>query len=415
MQYIINGGKKLEGEITASGSKNASLPIIAGAILSGKTSTLYNVPNIGDTKITLEILELLGCKVVRKNGKIIIDSRYMQKTEIPNELMHKLRSSIILAGALIGRFKKAVFSYPGGCDIGSRPIDLHIKTLQKLGINIEEDAGYIICKCDKVVGADIQLDFPSVGATENIMLASVLAEGETTITNSAMEPEIVDLQNFLNRMGAKITGAGTKLIKIRGVKNLKDVSYNVMPDRIEIGTFLCMTMITGGHTQITGVNNEDLTSIIAKLEEAGAKIETGKNKIEIIAPKKIKAVEIKTHPYPGFPTDMQSVFGAMLTIAKGTSVIVENIFENRFKYLNELKKMGAKVSQEGKVAIIKGTKKLHGVEMNATDLRGGAAMCLAGLGATGESKIKNIEYILRGYENLDKKLHHLGADIKMEK
>jgi len=415
MQYIINGGKKLEGDVIASGSKNASLPIIAGAILSGKTSTLYNVPNIGDTKITLEILELLGCKIVRKNGKIIIDSEYMNKTEIPNELMHKLRSSIILAGALIGRFKKAVFSYPGGCDIGSRPIDLHIKTLEKLGIKIEEDAGYIICKCDKVVGANIQLDFPSVGATENIMLASVLAEGETTITNSAMEPEIVDLQNFLNRMGAKITGAGTNIIKICGVKNLKNVSYNIMPDRIEIGTFLCMTMITGGHTKIIGVNNEDITSIITKLEEAGARIETKKNKIEIIAPKKIKALEIKTYPYPGFPTDMQSVFGAMLTIAKGTSVIVENIFENRFKYLNELKKMGAKVSQEGKVAIIKGTKKLHGVEMNATDLRGGAAMCLAGLGATGESKINNIEYILRGYENLEKKLQQLGADIKIEK
>jgi len=413
MQYIIKGGNKLEGEIMASGSKNASLPIIAACILGGKTTTLYNVPNINDTKITLEILEILGCKVVRKNGKIIIDSSNMKKTEIPNELMHKLRSSIILAGALIGRFKKAVFSYPGGCDIGARPIDLHIKTLQKLGINIDEDAGYIICKCDKVVGADLQLDFPSVGATENIMLAAVLAEGETTISNAAMEPEIIDLQNFLNRMGAKVAGAGTNLIKIQGVKNLKNVSYNIMPDRIEVGTLLCMTMITGGHSKILGVNNEDITSITSKLEEAGAKIVTGKNQIEIIAPKKIKSVEIKTYPYPGFPTDMQSVFGAMLTVAKGTSIIVENIFENRFKYLNELKKLGAKVSQEGKVAIIKGTKKLHGVEMNVTDLRGGAAICTAALAANGESKINNIEYILRGYENLDKKLRALNAQIEL--
>lgn len=414
MQYIIKGGKKLEGEVTASGSKNASLPIIAASILSGKETTLYNVPNIKDTKITLEILKLLGCKVVRKNGKIIIDSCNMNKTEIPNELMHKLRSSIILAGALIGRFKKAVFSYPGGCDIGARPIDLHIKGLQKLGISIEEESGYIICKCDKVIGADLQLDFPSVGATENIMLAATLAEGETIISNAAMEPEIVDLQNFLNRMGAKITGAGTNLIRIQGVKTLKNVSYNVMPDRIEVGTLLCMTMITGGHTKILGVNNYDITSIISKLKDAGAKIELYKNSIEIIAPKKIKAVEIKTHTYPGFPTDMQSVFGAMLTVAKGTSVIVENIFENRFKYLNELKKMGAKISQEGNVAIIKGVKRLHRADTYSTDLRGGAAICTAALVANGESKINNIEYILRGYENLDKKLRNLNADVKLK-
>ena len=413
MQYIIRGGKKLEGEITASGSKNASLPIIAASILNGKITTLYNVPNIRDTKITLEILEYLGCKIVSKNDKIIIDSSNMTKTEIPNELMNKLRSSIILAGALIGRFKKAVFSYPGGCDIGTRPIDLHIKTLRKLGINIEEDAGYIICKCDKVTGTNIQLDFPSVGATENIMLAAVLAEGETTITNSAMEPEIVDLQNFLNRMGARINGAGTNIIKIQGVKNLKNVSYNIMPDRIEVGTLLCMTMITGGHSVINNVNSNDITSVISKLNEAGAKIKTASHKIEIIAPKKIKAIEIKTYPYPGFPTDMQSVFGAMLTLAKGTSIIVENIFENRFKYLNELKKMGAKVSQEGKVAIIKGIRKLHRADMNATDLRGGAAISAAALASDGECKINQIEYILRGYENLDKKLIKLGADIEL--
>ena len=415
MQYIIKGGEKIEGEITASGSKNASLPIIAATILSGKTTTLYNVPNIYDTKITLEILRLLGCKIIRKNGKIIIDSNNINKTEIPSELMHKLRSSIILAGALVGRFKKAVFSYPGGCDIGARPIDLHIKALQKLGISIEEDGGFIICKCNKVIGEDIHLDFPSVGVTENIMLAAVFAEGETTITNAAMEPEIVDLQNFLNRMGAKITGAGTNLVKIQGVKSLKSVSYNIMPDRIEVGTYLCMAMITGGHLLIHNVNCSDITSITSKLEEAGAKLKLYKNKIEITAPKKIKAIEIKTHPYPGFPTDMQSVFGAMLTTAKGTSVIVENIFENRYKYLNELKKMGAKVTQEGKVALIKGVKKLHGVEIYATDLRGGAAICLAALVANGESKINNIEYILRGYESLDKKLQMLGAKIELVK
>ena len=412
-QYIIEGGNKLEGEISAAGSKNASLPIIAASILSGKNTVLYNVPKIQDIKITLEILRLLGCKTDRKNGKIIIDSCDMEKTEIPKELMHKLRSSVILAGAIIGRFKTAVFSYPGGCDIGARPIDLHIKALRKLGINIEEQSGYIICSRDKIIGADIHLDFPSVGVTENIMLASVLAEGETTITNAAMEPEIVDLQKFLNRMGAKISGAGENVIKIRGVKELKNVSYNIMPDRIEIGTFLCMTAITGGHSIINNVNNEDIKSITSKLEEAGVKIKQEKSKIEIISPKKLKAVEIKTMPYPGFPTDMQSVFGAMLTNAKGTSVIVENIFDNRFKYLNELKKMGAKVSIEGKIAIIKGSKKLNGAEMEASDLRGGAALCTAALGAKGKSTIDNISHILRGYENFDKKLQKLNAQIEL--
>ena len=410
-QYIIQGGNKLEGEIVASGSKNASLPIIAASILNGKNTILYNVPNIQDIKITLEILRLLGCKTDRKNGKIIIDSSDMKKTEIPKDLMHKLRSSVILAGAIVGRFKKAVFSYPGGCDIGARPIDLHIKALKKLGINIEEEAGFIVCSTDKIIGADIHLDFPSVGVTENVMLASVLAEGETIITNAAMEPEIVDLQKFLNRMGAKISGAGENVIKIQGVKELKNVSYNVMPDRIEIGTYLCMAAITGGNIVIDNVNNEDIKSITSKLEEAGAKIRQEKSKIEIISPRKLKAVDIKTMPYPGFPTDMQSVFGAMLTVAKGTSVIVENIFENRFKYLNELKKMGAKVSVEGKIAIIKGTKKLHGVEMEAPDLRGGAAICTAALAAKEQSTINNISHILRGYENFEKKLQKLNADI----
>ena len=412
-QYIIEGGNKLEGEISASGSKNASLPIIAASILNGKNTILYNIPNIQDIKITLEILRILGCKTDRKNGKIIIDSGSMEKTEIPKDLMHKLRSSVILAGAILGRFKKAVFSYPGGCDIGARPIDLHIKSLRKLGINIEEESGYIICSSDKIIGADIHLDFPSVGVTENIMLASVLAEGETIITNAAMEPEIVDLQKFLNRMGAKVSGAGENVIRIQGVKALKNVSYNIMPDRIEVGTFLCMTAITGGNAIINNVNNEDIKSITSKLEEAGAKIKQEKSKIEIIAPKKLKAVDIKTMPYPGFPTDMQSVFGAMLTIAKGTSVIVENIFDNRFKYLNELKKMGAKVSVEGKIAIVKGSKKLHGAEMEASDLRGGAALCTAALVAKGQSKIDNISHILRGYENFDKKLKKLNAQIKL--
>ena len=412
--YIIEGGNKLEGEINVSGSKNASLPIMAASILSGKTTTLYNVPNIYDTKTTQKILQLLGCRVNKKNGKIIIDSKDIKSQEIPDEQMRKMRSSVVLAGAIIGRFKNAIFSYPGGCDIGSRPIDLHLKGFQKLGINIEEDGGIIKCSCDKIIGNNIHLDFPSVGATENIILASVFAEGETIITNAAMEPEIVDLQNFLNKMGAKVKGAGTNVIKITGVKNLKDVSYNVMPDRIEAGTLLCMAAITGGEVLVNNVKIEHINPVIHKLEEAGAKILLDKNKIAIKSPKRLKAVDIKTMPYPGFPTDLQSIFASMLSVAKGSSMVVENIFENRYKYVNELRRMGAKITVEGKVAIIKGVRKLTSAQVNTTDLRGGAAMCTAALAAKGESTINNIEYILRGYENLDKKLTKLGAKIKLQ-
>lgn len=410
--YIIEGENKLKGEIKISGSKNASLPIIAASILCEDITTLYNVPNIMDTKITLDILKILGCKVSKKNAKTIIDSKGIKTQEIPDELMRKMRSSVILAGALIGRFKNAIFTYPGGCDIGSRPIDLHLKGFEKLGIKIEENSGFIRCFCDKIIGAKINLDFPSVGATENIILASVFAEGETVITNSAMEPEIADLQKFLNKMGAKVEGAGTNVIRITGVKKLKPVSYNIMPDRIEAGTLLCMTAITGGEIILNNINIEHMSPILHKLEESGSKTDIKKNSIILEAPKKLKAIDIKTMPYPGFPTDMQSVFTSMLTIARGTSMVVENIFENRYRYVNELIRMGAKITVEGKVAIIKGVRKLVAAEVNATDLRGGAAMCTAALVARGKTKINNIEHILRGYENLDKKLTKLGANIK---
>ena len=412
--YIVEGGERLEGEVNVSGSKNASLPIIAASILSGKTTTLYNVPNIYDAKTTLEILKLLGCTVTKKHGKIIIDSKNIKSQEIPNELMRKMRSSVILAGAILGRFKHAIFSYPGGCDIGTRPIDLHLKGFEKLGIKIEEGSGYIKCSCDKIVGNNIQLDFPSVGATENIILASIFAEGETIITNAAMEPEIMDLQNFLNKMGAKVEGAGTNVIKITGVKNLKNVSYNIMPDRIEAGTLLCMGAISGGELVLNNAKQEHITPVVHKLEEAGAKITLEKNRIILKSPKKLKAIDVKTMPYPGFPTDLQPIFGAMLVTAKGTSVIIENIFENRYKYITELKRMGAKATIEGKMAVIKGVKKLSCANVESADLRGGAALVLAALKAKGKTKISNIEYILRGYEKLDEKLTKLGACISLE-
>lgn len=265
--YIIEGGRRLEGVVSISGSKNASLPIIAGSILSGRTTKLYNVPNIHDTQITLKILQLLGCKVKKSNGKIEINSKTMSKTEIPEDLMRQMRSTVIMAGAIIGRFKEATFSYPGGCEIGARPIDLHLKAFKKLGINIEENYGFIRCSCDKIIGADIHLDFPSVGATENIILATVLSEGVTTISNAAMEPEIEDLAKFLNKMGAKIEGAGTNTIKIRGVKQLKDVGYKIMPDRIETGTYLCMAATTNGKIELINTALEHITPVIDKLTE----------------------------------------------------------------------------------------------------------------------------------------------------
>lgn len=380
--YIIQGRTRLEGEVNISGSKNASLPILAATILNAGTTKLYNVPNIHDTQKMLEILELLGCKIKKKENKIIIDSSNIKKYEIPENLMREMRSSVVLAGSLLGRYKEATFSYPGGCDIGARPIDLHLKAFEKLGINITENYGKIECKCDKIVGTKINLDFPSVGATENTILAACLAEGTTTISNAAREPEIIDLQNFLNKMGAKIKGAGTNVIEIIGVKHLKDVDYNIMADRIEAGTFLVAGAITGGNILINNISSTYIEPVIHKLEEANCKIKIEKNSIELQAAKRLKAVDIKTMPYPGFPTDMQSVFATSMTIAKGTSVIVENIFENRFKYMQELLRMGAKITIEGKAAIIKGIKKLHGATVKATDLRGGAAMVLAGLAAS---------------------------------
>ena len=410
---IIKGGNKLNGEVKISGSKNASLPIIAASILSGKKTTLFNVPNIHDTQVTLKILGYLGCKVYKNHDRIEINSKYIDKMEIPENLMREMRSTVILAGALLGRFREVTFSYPGGCDIGARPIDLHLKSFKKLGINIAEEYGFIRCSCDKIVGANIDLDFPSVGATENIILASVFAQGKTSITNAAREPEIVDLVNILNKMGAKISGEGTNVIEIEGVTKLHEVKYRVMPDRIEAGTFLCAGAMAGGKIKITNARTEQLIPIISKLEEAGCQIEKDNTSVTLQAPKRLKAIEIKTMPYPGFPTDMQSIFGSMLSFAKGTSIITENIFENRFKYLQELKRMGAKSKQEGNVAIITGVKMLTGAKVKSTDLRGGVAMVLAGLKAKGITEVTNIEYILRGYEGLEVKLRKLGADINL--
>ena len=413
-EYIIEGGKKAEGEVTISGSKNASLPIIAATILNRGKTTLYNVPNIHDTQMMFEIIKNLGAKISKKGKKVIVDTTNINSYEILEYLMRQMRSSVIIVGALLGRYKKATFSYPGGCDIGTRPIDLHLKAFEKLGININKNYGNITCSCDKILAEKIDLEFPSVGATENTILASCLGEGKTTITNAAREPEIIDLQNFLNKMGAKIQGAGSSKIEIEGVKKLKDISYSIMSDRIEAGTFLCMAAMTNGNMLLKNVKSENIIPVIDKLGEAGCIIQIQNNEIKIKGPKRLKAVDIKTMPYPGFPTDMQSIFATALTTARGTSMVIENIFESRYKYTQELIRMGAKITVEGKTAVIKGVRKLYGTTVKATDLRGGAAMVLAGISAKGRTTVENIEYILRGYEKFDQKIRNLGISIKLK-
>ncbi len=410
--YIIEGGRKLDGEVNISGSKNAALPIIAATLLNPEKSEIENCPNIHDVFIMLNILEILGCKVHKENSKITIDTSQINDYEIPENLMREMRSSVILVGALLGRKHKCIFTYPGGCEIGARPINMHLEGFKQLGVEIVEEYGRITCSCEKLKGADITLDFPSVGATENIMLASSVAEGTTYIRNVAREPEIKDLQDFLNGMGANIIGAGSNTIIVKGVSQFHETSHKVIPDRIEAGTYLCMAVATHGNIVLKNINSEHISTTIHKLRQTGAKIEVHKNELSICAPKLISPINIKTLPYPGFPTDMQSQFTALLSIANGTSIVVENIFENRFKYVNELIRMGANIVVEGRTAIIQGVDTLKGAMVEIKDLRGGAALVLAGLMADGESKISGIHYLERGYENIVEKLQLLGAKIE---
>lgn len=411
--YLITGGNKLKGEIELQGSKNSSLPIIAASILIDGIVNISKCPNISDTIAMQELLEILGCKVTNENGNLIIDSRTCDKDEIPEDLMKEIRSSIVFMGPMLAKHKRVILTYPGGCEIGARPIDLHLSGLIQLGARINETHGYIVCETDKLKGNEIDLDFPSVGATENIMLAAVLAEGNTIIRNVAREPEIIDLQNFLNRAGAKIEGAGSNVIKISGVETLHDVDYTITGDRIVAGTYLCGAAITGGELLVKGVIPEYVRSTLHKLKEAGCQIKIyNKEDILLKAPERLRAINtIKTMPFPGFPTDMQSQMVTMLSLAQGTSIVIENIFENRYKYISELTKMGAKITIEGKTAVIKGVKKLMGATVEAKELRGGASLVLAGLAAEGETKINGIHYIERGYENFVDNLQGIGAKI----
>ncbi len=413
-KYIIHGGKRLEGELHIDASKNAVLPIIAATVLSGNITYLYNCPKIIDVEIMVEILQQLGCKTKWDNKTLIIDTSTIQSYDISERLVRKMRSSIILLGAIIGKFGEAKISYPGGCPLGARPIDLHLAAFKKMGITVTEEHGFIICKSSHLRGAKIHLDFPSVGATENIMLAATLAAGDTVIYNTAREPEIVDLQNYLNACGAKISGAGTEIIYIQGVKKLYSVAYKVIPDRIIAGTYLVAAAITRGTITLKDVNPSHLRATLSKLEETGCTIIEKEDEVTLISPKKLRGVNIITEPYPGYPTDMQSQMMALLCTAEEMSIIKENLFEARFKPAYELMRMGANISIEGRIAIVKPIPFFMGTSVYAEDLRGGAALILAGLGAEGVTVVENIHHIKRGYQDIALDLRSVGASIQEE-
>ncbi len=413
-RLIINGGKKLNGTIRVSSAKNAVLPIIAASILSSTPGKLEEVPALEDVNTICEVLSCLGVVVEKTpNGTLCINSTKIDSCEAPYDLVRKMRASFLVMGPLLARKGNARISQPGGCAIGTRPIDIHLKGFEALGAKIEMGHGYIEASAPKgLKGERIYLDFPSVGATENIMMAASMAEGRTLLENPAQEPEIVDLANYLNVMGARVRGAGTNQIRIDGVKELKGVNHTVIPDRIEAGTFMVAAAMAGGDLRIDNVLVEHLNPLVAKLKEAGISIEEDINGVRVVSDGKIKAIDIKTLPYPGFPTDMQAQVMAMTTIASGTSIVTETVFENRFMHATELKRMGANIKIEGRSAVVEGVKKLTGCKVKATDLRAGAAMVLAGLVAEGTTEIGCVHHIDRGYEKLVEKLTSVGADIK---
>lgn len=412
-KLIITGGRPLFGKLRISGAKNAALAIMAGALLATEPVLLENIPDISDVNVFLAILKELGVEVKTKNQDCIeITTPDQIDTVTPYRQVKKLRASNLLLGPLLARFGQAEIALPGGCNIGSRPMDLHIKGLQSMGAQIVIDHGFIKGRCERLKGAKIYLDFPSVGATENIMMAAVLAKGQTILENVAKEPEIVDLANFLNSLGAKVRGAGTDVIKIEGVERLGGGFYSVIPDRIEAGTFMVAAVATGGKLVLENVISTHLEPLIAKLRETNAEIVEDDEALTISAAGSLKPIDIKTLPYPGFPTDMQSQMMALLTVVKGTSVITENVFENRLQVADEFKRMGAKIKVEGRSAIIQGVKKLQGAQVKSSDLRAGAALIIAGLIAEGETEICNTNYIDRGYEKIEEKLTAVGAQIR---
>ena len=411
-KIVVEKSPALKGRVRISGAKNAALPILAACLLGTEDIYLEEVPELQDVHIMCQVLEALGSEVeVLGKGKLKINSAGLSEYKTRFELMNKMRASFLVMGPLLARLGKTENSLPGGCSIGARPIDYHLKGFRALGAEIQEDIGNITASCDKLVGDKIYLDFPSVGATENIMMAAVLAEGETVIDNAAKEPEIVDLSNFLRKLGAKVTGAGTSTIRIVGVERLGGARHAIIPDRIEAGTFMVAAAITGGDVLVENVITNHIKPVIAKLKESGVEIiEEGEN-VRVIGRAIPEAIDIKTLPYPGFPTDMQAQFMAYMTQCKGSNVAIETVFENRFMHVEEFEKMGADIKIDGRSAVVIGPKHLKGAHVHASDLRAGAALILVGLVAEGKTHIHDIYHIDRGYEDIEEKFRNLGAVI----
>ena len=412
-KIIVKKSEPLRGTVKIDGAKNAVLPIIAATLLAEGKSVLKGVPNLRDVHVISDLLRHLGAEVTYEGTTLTVDASNITTCEAPYELVRKMRASFLVMGPLLARFNHTKISMPGGCAIGTRPIDLHLKGFKSLGAEVEIDHGFVEAKTEKLTGNKLYLDFPSVGATENIMMAAALAEGTTIIENAAEEPEIVDLANFLNEMGANGKGAGTNTIKIKGVESLKGAEHTVIPDRIEAATYMVAAAMTKGDITVENVLMEHLKPIIAKLRETGCEIIEMENAVRVIGPEVLKPIDIKTLPHPGFPTDVQAQFMAMLTVANGTAVVIETVFENRFMHVAEFNRMGADIKIEGRSAIVNGVDKLYGAKVNATDLRAGAALILCGLIAEGETQIGEIYHIQRGYVDIDKKIRALGGNIEI--
>lgn len=415
-RLVVQGGRRLEGEIPVQGAKNSALPILAATVLIGGETTLYNSPRLTDCDATLRILSTLGCGCRREGGCVTVNASALTGTSISNALMREMRSSIIFLGALLGRARQCRLSFPGGCEIGARPIDFHLAAFRRMGAVVREEHGYLNCTAEKLRGARITLPLPSVGATENVMLAAVLAEGTTEIHNAAREPEIVDLSRFLEKCGAKIGGAGSETITIEGVPKLHGCDYTIMPDRIAAATYLCCGAATRGELMLTRADSRSMEPILSVLEQIGCSVYSfGEDCVYLNARKRLKAPPmIRTAVHPGFPTDAQPALMALCATLPGTSIFVETVFENRYRHVAELVRLGARINVEGRVAVIEGVDRLSGAELEATDLRGGAALVTAGLFAEGVTKIGKACYIYRGYEDLEKRLRSVGADIHTE-
>ncbi|MFH1564010.1 MAG: UDP-N-acetylglucosamine 1-carboxyvinyltransferase [Nitrospirota bacterium] len=411
-KIIIKGGRRLTGKVKISGAKNAALPILAATILIPEKITLTNLPSLLDIQTMFEVLNELGANSEIGVEEVTVNTADLNKYEAPYEQVRRMRASAVVMGALLARFGKAYVPLPGGCNIGSRPINIHLDGLSKLGANIALEKGYVKLSAKRLKGAEIYLDFPSVGATENLMMAACAAIGETIIDNAAKEPEIIALADFLNKAGAEISGAGSDIIKIIGVKELKSTTYRIIPDRIETGTYIIAAAITKGDILIEGAEFDHLHTVVTKLEEAGVIFEKKDSQMRVHVKKELSPVNIRTMPYPGFPTDIQAQFMALMCLIEGMSVIIESIFENRFMHVGELCRMGADIKVDNHTAIVRGVKSLSGTEVNATDLRASAALILAGLAAKGETQVSGIHHLDRGYEYMEEKLTKLGAQIK---